>query len=199
MVPPSVPITHRPQASVISADAPPDTRRDKRLSLDMGIYIREMNELTPTVNLVTDFKVQICVTCLTTCWFKGSNNWMLYEYSHLASSFHSDEWEPFAPCFFRITWRTISIKLSLKLKKLLQGRVLGLPRGAHSCVDCKSSKVARDYRQETSLKVEEERAKAIIDRERMAVDNASEIVKGQLELACSCMQEEGPLFIGGLN
>ncbi|KAL7239368.1 hypothetical protein ACSBR2_005303 [Camellia fascicularis] len=36
MVPPSVPIKLRPQASVISADAPPDTRRDKRLSLDMG-------------------------------------------------------------------------------------------------------------------------------------------------------------------
>ncbi|CAL5393655.1 unnamed protein product [Camellia sinensis] len=33
---PLVFITQRPQASVISADAPPDTRRDKRLSLDMG-------------------------------------------------------------------------------------------------------------------------------------------------------------------
>ncbi|XP_058222566.1 coiled-coil domain-containing protein SCD2-like isoform X2 [Rhododendron vialii] len=36
MVPPSVPIKLRPQASSISAEIPFDIRRDKRLSLDMG-------------------------------------------------------------------------------------------------------------------------------------------------------------------
>ncbi|XP_057498055.1 coiled-coil domain-containing protein SCD2-like [Actinidia eriantha] len=36
MVPPSVPIKLRPQASTISAEIPLDSRRDKRLSLDMG-------------------------------------------------------------------------------------------------------------------------------------------------------------------
>ncbi|KAH7846614.1 hypothetical protein Vadar_016066 [Vaccinium darrowii] len=36
MVPPSVPIKLRPQASSISAEIPLDSRRDKRLSIDMG-------------------------------------------------------------------------------------------------------------------------------------------------------------------
>ncbi|GFY91996.1 hypothetical protein Acr_08g0003920 [Actinidia rufa] len=36
MVPPSVPIKLRPQASTISAEIPLDSRRNKRLSLDMG-------------------------------------------------------------------------------------------------------------------------------------------------------------------
>ncbi|KAL7218417.1 hypothetical protein ACSBR2_011646 [Camellia fascicularis] len=107
MVPPSVPIKLRPQASVISADAPPDTQRDKRLSLDMGsMNFREsgVQRSTSALQDALDMlqveneslleKVQICVTCLTTCWFKGSNNWMPHEYSHLASSFHSDEWSP---------------------------------------------------------------------------------------------------------
>ncbi|CAL5400641.1 unnamed protein product [Camellia sinensis] len=198
MVPPCIPIKLRPQASVISADAPPDTRRDKRLSLDMGsMNFRESGVQRSTSALQDEFRS----SALRLDMLQEENESLLDKLRFAEE--RCDEAEARARQLEQQVANlgegvSLEARLLSRKEAALQqreGRGLGLPRGAHSCVDCKSSKVARDDRQERSLKVEEERAKAILDRESMAVDNASEIVKGQLELACSCMQEEAALKV----